>query len=169
MGRDAHEPPGDGIERLAEAIAEWHTQTLPVVGQEDDPVFARRLLGHLDQRADGAVEAVERIDGLDALRPDVVGECVVAGVVHVDGRSAGEHLLDHECRRQVPQRNVGQGALEGVVESAGCSGLDAPRPLAFALVQLLCHLAEGQHGEPEVVHLPYPQAVQLPRVVAVRL
>ena len=77
-------------ERLAEALA--------VVGQDDELVRPRRLVGRLDQRRDRAVHAVERLERLDPLGTAVVGELVVVGEVGVDDVGPAVHLVDDQRR-----------------------------------------------------------------------
>ena len=80
----AHQVADDLAEALAVALLERGAQALAVVGQDDELVRPRGVLGGLLERADRPVDAVERLERLDALRAAVVGQLVVVGEVRVD-------------------------------------------------------------------------------------
>ena len=93
-------------EALAVALEERRAEALAVVRQDDELVRPRRLLGRLDQRRDRPVDAVERLERLDALRPAVVGELVVVGEVGVDDVGPAVHLVDDQRGVHVAEEDV---------------------------------------------------------------
>ena len=77
-----------------------------MVGEDDEAVGSGRVLGRLLERPDRAVDAVERLEGLHALRSAVVGELVVVGEVRVDDVGAAVHLLDDQRGVDVAEEDV---------------------------------------------------------------
>ena len=128
----AHQAPDVLAEADAVALEERLAEALPVIGQDDELVGPRRLVGRLDERRDRPVDAVERLERLDPLGPAVMGQLVVVGEVGVDDVGAAVHLLDDQGRVDVAQEHVAGGAHPGVLETAvhlrpdarraGCAG-----------------------------------------------
>ena len=58
----AHQAADELAEADAVALQERLAEALAVVGQDDELVRPGRLVGRLDQRGDGAVDAVERLE-----------------------------------------------------------------------------------------------------------
>ncbi|GAA2951680.1 hypothetical protein GCM10011428_84330 [Streptomyces violaceus] len=73
-----------GTEGLAGALA--------VIGQHDDPVRARGVLGDVLDQGERPVEAFEDLLRVAARRAGVVGDLVVGHQVGVDGGAADEHV-----------------------------------------------------------------------------
>ncbi len=121
-----------------------------MVRQDDEPVRPRRLFGRLDERGDRLVDAVERLERLDALRPAVVGELVVVGEVGIDDVRAAIHLLDDQRHVDVAQDDVAGGPHPGVLETAMHLRADAGASRAAGLVLLLDDLAEEHRERPEI-------------------
>ena len=115
------------LEGHAVALQERRAEALAVVGEDDEAVGTRRVLGRLAQRPQLAVDAVERVERLRSLGAAVVGDLVVVGVVHVDDRRAAQHLLDDERRAQRPQRDV-RGAAHPRVREAAVMAMERPMP-----------------------------------------
>ena len=144
-GLATHQRADDVLEGHAVALEERGAEALAVVGQDDEAIRPRRVLGGLAQRLQLAVDAIERVERFRALGPAVVGDLVVVGVVHVDDRRAADHLLDDERGAQRPQRHVRGAAHPGVREAAvmAMEGPDARTLLAPRLDVLLDDLARG--------------------------
>ena len=136
-----------------------------MVGEHDESIRPPGVPGGLQQRPDGPVDALERVDRLRALRAAVVRDGVVAGVVDVDRRRPAVHLLDDEGGGHDAQGDIGDGAFDSVVQVAMHPRLDGPAALALGLVQLLGHLADHQHEQADVVDGGDEEAAQAPFVV----
>ena len=121
----AHQVADDLAEALAVALLEGRAEALAVVGQDDELVRPRRVLGGLGERADRGVDAIERLERLDPLRAAVVGELVVVGEVGVDDVRAAVHLLDDQRDVHVAQQDVARGAHPRVLHAAVHLRLDA--------------------------------------------
>ena len=89
-----HEVADHLAEALVVALLERRAQALAVVGEDDEVVGTGSVLRGLPDRREGAVDAVERLERLDALRAAVVRELVVVGEVGVD---------DVRCRGTSPR------------------------------------------------------------------
>ena len=121
-----------------------------MVGQDDELVRPRRLVGRLDQGRDRPVDAVEGLEGLDPLGAAVMGQLVVVGEVRVDHVGPAVHLLDDQRRVDVAQEHVAGGAHAGVLETAVHLRPDARTSGAPGLRELLEELAEEQRERAQV-------------------
>ena len=117
-GPSAHEAADELAEAHAVALQERLAEALAVVGEDDELVRPRGLLGRLDQRRDRPVDAVERLERLDPLGAAVVGQLVVVGEVGVDDVRAAVHLLDDQRDVDVAEEDVAGGAHAGVLHAA---------------------------------------------------
>ncbi|CAM5710809.1 hypothetical protein SALBM135S_06453 [Streptomyces alboniger] len=150
-----------GLEGLAGALA--------VVGEDHDPVGARRVLGHLLQEREGAVEPPQDLVDIPAARPGVVRHLVVRDEVGVDRAAPREHVPEDGGDHHVTLDDGREGAdqrVEPAPADTGAAPLDAG---AQGLADLAEDLGDEGEGGPhgvggigEVGEVPGPRSVLLP-------
>ena len=128
----AHEAANELAKADAIALEEGLAKALAVVGQDHELVRARCLLGRLHERRDRVVDAIQRLERLDAFRPAVVGQLVVVGEVGVDDVRAAVHLLDDQRDIDVAKQHVAGCAHACVLQARGASAGGSPRAWSVA-------------------------------------
>ena len=122
------------VDQLVEAVAvtllEGRALGLPVVGEDDDLVRARRVAARALDAAELLVELAQRLERVAALEPGVVRDLVVAGEGGVDGGAALEHVGDDGVHRQVADEHADAGADERVLHAAVAAREDVALRLA---------------------------------------
>ena len=106
------------VEPVAVALLEGRALRLPVVGEHDDLVGARRVAARAVDAPELLVELAQRLEGVRALEPRVVRDLVVAREGRVDGRAAAHHVREDAVDDQVADDHAHRAAHERVDAAA---------------------------------------------------
>lgn len=148
-GPARHGQPAARADQVAEgeavAALEGLAGALAVVGEDDDAVRARGVLGDVLDQRDGTVQALEHLGGVAAARAGVVGDLVVGHEVGVDGGAAGEHVAHDGGDDDVPFDDGREGADEGIEAAALDPGALLGEAAAGRLADLAADLGDEGH------------------------
>ena len=115
------------VEPVAVPLLERRSLRLPVVGEHDDLVGARRVAARAVDAAELLVELAQRLEGVRALEPRVVRDLVVARERRVDGRAAAHHVREDAVDDQVADDHAHRAAQERVDAAAVAAGRTSRR------------------------------------------
>ena len=143
------------VEAVAVALLERRPLRLPVVGEDDDLVRARRVAARALDMAEVVVELAQRLEGVGALEARVVRDLVVAREGRVDGGAPAHHVGEHARHDQVAHEDAERAPHERVDAAAVAARPHVPADCA-------------QRGSPLQDDLPAEEDERAGRVVAVR-
>ena len=109
------------VEPVAVPLLEGRSLRLAVVGQHDDLVGTRRVAARAVDAPELLVELPQRLEGVCALEPRVMGDLVVARERRIDGRPAAHHVRQHAVDDQVPDDHAHRAAHERIDAAAVAS------------------------------------------------
>src|SRR5437868_4499650 len=126
----------------AVALPERWSESLAMVGKNDELVVTLRMPRDVQDVSDAAIDLLGGPIRVWPARSGMVGDLVVAGVVHVDQRSPAFHFVDYHGRRQDSQGDVGDAPLERIAPSARHPRLYVIGALAPCLPDLVKQLTD---------------------------
>ena len=141
LERAAHEV----VEAVAVALLERRALGLPVVGEHDDLVGARRVLPGAGDAPELLVELAQHLERVGALEARVVRHLVVAREARVDRRPALHHVAEQAVDGDVAHRHGERGAQERVLAAAMAARPDIAADAAHGRDPLQADLVEEQH------------------------
>ena len=102
------------VEPVAVPLLERRSLRLPVVGEHDDLVGARRVAARAVDAPELLVELAQRLEGVGPLEPRVVRDLVVARERRIDGGAAAHHVREDAVDDQVADDHAHRAAQERV-------------------------------------------------------